>query len=261
MDAAVYADGPLRGLWSAGRSLLKASFDELLPPTCLTCDQRTTQAGCFCSQCWKEIDFTPACVCQQCSCPMPASSVPKSPTPYPIQCLQCLLKPPPFAETVAPFLYNQRIAKAILALKYGDQPPLATQFAEHMARRITATAAVPPSEIDALVAVPLHWRRLLGRKYNQSAEIARSLAARLDIPFAPKGLTRTRATQVHRRMSATRRYQNLRGAFHCAVPPGKTVALIDDVMTSGATLQTCARALRKAGVQRVVVWVVARVGI
>jgi ComF family protein len=147
-----------------------------------------------------------------------------------------------------------------LKLKHADRSDLAGLFAHWIAR----SASDVIGDADALVPVPLHRLRLLGRRYNQAAEIARRLSARTGVAYYPDALVRVRATRSQGGQSASGRRRNVVGAF--GVPPGwrrrvegRRLVLIDDVLTTGATLEGCARALKAAGAAAVDVAVIARV--
>lgn len=171
-----------------------------------------------------------------------------------------MARPRAFSRGRAACLYDETSRGPILQLKHADRTDLAPLFA----RWISRSARELLEEADALIPVPLHRSRLLGRRYNQAAEIARPLARLSGVAYLPDSLVRVRATGTQGGKSASGRKRNVSAAF--AVPParraaveGKSLLLIDDVMTTGATLEGCARALLKAGAARVDVAVVARV--
>lgn len=171
-----------------------------------------------------------------------------------------MAKPRAFARARAACLYDDASRGAILQLKHADRTDLAPMFA----RWISRSAWQLLEEADAIAPVPLHPSRLLGRRYNQAAEIARPLSRLAGAPYLPDALVRVRATQTQGGKSGSGRRRNVAAAF--AVPPGRrrqvegrAILLIDDVMTTGATLEGCARALMAAGAARVDVAVVARV--
>lgn len=177
-----------------------------------------------------------------------------------VRCADCSARPRAFTRARAACLYDETSRGPILQLKHADR----TDLAPLMARWISRSARELLDEADALAPVPLHRSRLLGRRYNQAAEIARPLSRLSGVAYLPDALGRTRATQSQGGKSAGGRRRNVAAAF--AVPPakerlvaGKTILLIDDVMTTGATLEGCARALLAAGALRVNAAVVARV--
>jgi ComF family protein len=177
------------------------------------------------------------------------------------RCAACLRAPAAFDRARAACVYDEHVRGLILGFKHGDRTDLAALFARWIAR---SAADILPT-VDAVVPVPLHRWRLLKRRYNQAAEIARPLARRAGIAYLPQALARTRATPVQGHRGAEDRRRNVEGAF--VVPPasrrrleGRRLLLIDDVLTTGATLEGCALALKAAGAASVDVAVIARVG-
>lgn len=175
------------------------------------------------------------------------------------RCSSCEDDPFPFTRGRAACLYSEASKGVILGFKHGDRldaAPMLTRWLERAAADIL-------SEADLIAPVPLHRWRLLERRYNQAAELARPLARRFDKQYLPDGLKRTEMTKSQGHASAQMRWDNVRKAF--AVSPsgaravtGKRVVLIDDVFTTGATLKACARELLKAGATQVDVAVLAR---
>ena len=176
------------------------------------------------------------------------------------RCAACLAKPRAFDAARAACLYDEVSRDPILKLKHADRLDLAPLFARWLSR----AARELIDEADAIAPVPLHRARLLRRRYNQAAEIARPLSRLCGVPYLPDALVRRRATETQGGKSGSGRRRNVAGAFEvpagrAAQVVGKRVLLIDDVMTTGATAEGCARALKAAGAVRVDVAVVARV--
>lgn len=176
------------------------------------------------------------------------------------RCAACVAQPYVFARTRAACVYDDASRLVILRLKHGDQQ----QFAPLFARWLERAAAPLLADCDAIVPVPLHRLRLLSRRFNQAAEIARPLAKAADRQFLPDALVRTVRTDSQGGKSARGRRLNVKSAF--AVPPagaravhGRRILLIDDVLTTGATAEACAKALLAAGARAVDLAVVARV--
>ncbi len=169
-------------------------------------------------------------------------------------------RPPGWDFGAAAVVYGGAGRRVVLALKHGDRLDMVRPLAAWMEKAGRAALA----ESDLIAPVPLHWRRLMRRRYNQSAELARRIARLSGKPVAVDLLRRVRATPPQERMDFAARARNQLHAFEVtprrtAMLPGRTVLLIDDVLTSGATLSACAEALRAAGAARVGVLVVARV--
>jgi ComF family protein len=167
-------------------------------------------------------------------------------------CGRCLAEPPRYDATVAALAYTFPGDVLIQALKFRGELALAPLLAEMLHQRISNN-----ENIDLVVPVPLSLQRLRSRGYNQSAEIARRLRARA--PLELFLCERSRDTAAQAELPWSERRRNVRGAFRCTrAIPGATVAVVDDVMTTGATLDEMAAALKQAGARRVVNWVVAR---
>ena len=196
-------------------------------------------------------------VCAACSLDLPASGggCPQCGdlTPQDARCGRCLKTPPSFDRVLASFRYDFPAGHLLQSLKYGGALLLAPWFAEKLA------PICAERSFDRVYATPLHPERLAERGFNQALEIARPLAHRLRLPAPGKQLIRTRATPAQARLPLDARQKNMRGAFfHEGRIDGAHVLLIDDVMTTGATMDACAHALKTAGAREVTVAVVAR---
>jgi len=192
-------------------------------------------------------------VCDRCGCPIEAGDLPPG-----WRCGDCLKVDSAFAQARALGPYRGTLAEAVRLLKYGDRPGLARA----LVGRIDLGSAPPDLwDVDIVLPVPLHGRRLRLRGYNQSAHLALALARRLGRP-APEGvLERTRPTRPQVGLKRPERAANVRGAFRVALGglvAGRRVLLVDDVITTGATITACAKALRAAKAARVTVWAAAR---
>jgi ComF family protein len=178
------------------------------------------------------------------------------PTPSGAVCGQCLAHPPPFDATLAAFAYAFPVDRLMHAFKYHGRVALAEWGAAAIrAERATRANALP----QRLIAVPLSRERQRQRGYNQAHEIARVLGRELSIPLVRGGVRRDRSAPPQAALPWSERAKNVRGAFACELDlKGLTVAAIDDVMTTGASLAELARTLKRAGATRVENWVVAR---
>ena len=183
------------------------------------------------------------------------------------ECGACQKQPPAFARTVALYRYAPPVDHFIRALKFHQQLGLARLLGEQLAQRLVTETARP----DVIMPVPLHSARLRERGYNQALEIARPVARTLNIPLDFRSLLRVRATAPQTGMTVAARRKNLRGAFALRDDPGgvvaamdfdavrnRRVALVDDVMTTGSTVQAAAQCLLAAGAEKIDIWVVAR---
>ncbi len=201
---------------------------------------------------WSRIHFLDGPVCDGCGTPFEYD--------LGARCTACLAKPRAFDAARAACLYDEVSRDPILKLKHADRLDLAPLFARWLSR----AARTLIDEADAIAPVPLHRGRLLRRRYNQAAEIARPLSGLTGVAYLPDVLVRRRATQTQGGKSGSGRRRNVAGAFEvpaarAAQVAGKRILLVDDVMTTGATAEGCARALKAAGAVRVDVAVIARV--
>jgi ComF family protein len=223
----------------------------VLPAHCLLCAQDGAGERDLCAGCARDL-VRNGCCCPRCAVPLPV--------PAPL-CGECLRSAPPFAAAFAPFVYGHPLDLLVAKLKFGSSLAAGRVLSELWLDAISAHA---PARPDLLVPVPLHASRLRERGYNQALELARPLARALRIPLAETLLARAKPTAAQTNLDAKTRRRNLRGAFRfdaasaAAAANGTHVALIDDVMTTGATLRECARVLKHAGVARVDVWALAR---
>jgi ComF family protein len=198
----------------------------------------------LCTGCREDLPHLPPAVCPQCARPTPTGQV----------CGACLKRPPAFDRVRAVFAYAHPVDVLVQQLKYGHELALAGYFADCLAQVLRA-ADLP----DIIVPMPLHPARLRDRGFNQAAEIGRGLASRLGIPMAPTAGRRVRDTPPQTGLDLKQRRRNLRRAFACGTDlAGARIALLDDVMTSGASLNELARAAKAAGASEVSAWVLAR---
>jgi ComF family protein len=248
----VAEDGDFAARWKPkAQAAWRAGLDMLFPPQALDGGPRPLAGG-FTADAWARSRFLDGPVCDGCGAPFEFDPG--------ARCAACLAKPRAFDAARAACLYDETSRDPILKLKHADRLDLAPMFARWLSR----TAAPLIEAADAIVPVPLHPFRLLRRRYNQAAEIARPLAAMTGTPYLPDALVRRRATATQGGKSGSGRRRNVAGAFEVPAARVKQVAglrilLIDDVLTTGATAEGCARALKAAGAARVDLAVVARV--
>ncbi|MEC9344683.1 MAG: ComF family protein [Pseudomonadota bacterium] len=232
----------------------RATLDLLLPPRCLSCGEAVADPGRLCGTCFAAIDFIAAPACACCGLPFTFETGPDT------LCAACAAVRPPYTRARAAARYGEPLRTALLRFKHGDRTDMAVGLALLLRR-----AGQPwLGQADMIAAVPLHRTRLLRRRYNQSAELARALSALCGVPAVPDLLLRQRRTRSQGGLSGTARRRNVQGAFsvsprHAAGLKGRHVILVDDVMTTGATVEACARTLVRAGAADVTVLTVARV--
>ena len=231
-------------------------LDLLLPPRCVLCNLPVQVHGQLCGACFAQISFITAPSCARCGVPFASANQADEDG----VCPGCRERPPVFRQARAALRYDDQARRLILPFKHADRLELAPVLASMMQRAGAALLA----RAEVLVPVPLHRRRLYERKYNQAAVLARALGREARRVVLPDALIRSRVTASLDHKTAEERVMEVEGAF--AVRPsrqacitGRTVLLIDDVMTSGATANTCAKALLAAGATAVDVLVAARV--
>jgi len=213
----------------------------ILGQDCLLCGGRS--AGVLaCDGCRADLPWLGA-ACPQCAGPAPGGE----------HCGACLARPPQFDLTTAVWQYAFPVDRLVLALKYGKRLALAEFLGGALAQRVGA------QRVDAVVPMPLAPRRLAGRGFNQALEIARWAADRAGAPLAADWVERVRDTLPQTDLPIAERAANVRGAFACGRSlAGARLAVVDDVMTTGATAEELARTLKRAGAARVENWIVAR---
>lgn len=208
---------------------------------CLLCGAPSQDAA-WCDACDASLPCLAAACCPVCALPTLEGAV----------CGHCLRQPPHFKRTVASYAYAFPLDKLVLALKYGEKLHLANDLGAKLAQRVTVLA-------DCIVAMPLHPARLRERGFNQSLQLARRIGKQLALPVLPSACRRVRNTPSQSTLPWKARSKNMRKAFICSAEvAGKHVAVVDDVMTTGATLNELALALLNAGATEVSAWVVAR---
>jgi ComF family protein len=218
----------------------------IYPPTCLLCGDAGERWLDLCGACERQLPRIGAS-CERCGAALPEGA--------PSPCGRCLRQPPPFDSCRAAFRYEEPIRHLIHGLKFGHRYALARLLGELAAAHFRTQAEMP----ELIVPVPLHPSRYRERGFNQSLEIARHLGRNLNLPLEFHALARSRATRPQAELSAKERTKNIRGAFRLERRlEARHLVILDDVVTTGATVSELARTLRKAGIERIDVWAVAR---
>lgn len=230
-------------------------LQQLLPRYCLLCDRHSLRDHDICSLCESDLPSHPENNCRQCALPLEGGCDCESV----MLCGHCLTKPPLFSHGIAGWPYQFPVAELITQFKHHQQLSYGLSLAKLMRSTLDAYYLDQPLP-DIVTAAPLHWRREWQRGYNQSQLIAKVWAKHLRLPLQPL-LKRGRHTPAQQGLNAKQRQANLKAAFHVIKPEllvGKTIALVDDVVTTMASCNEMSRCLLAAGAKDVHVWCLAR---
>ena len=235
------------------RATVGVAVDLALPQLCAACREPVAGSG-LCPTCWSKLSFIARPYCDRLGIPFPFDPGPG------VLSLEAIADPPAYQRARAAVRYEDISRTLVHALKYGDRLDLAPMMGQWMANAGRELVA----EADALVPVPLHWRRQWARRFNQSALLAEVISSHTGIPVVHTALRRVKATPRQVGLSQSERALNVQGAFRVSPTSSPSVTsrklvLVDDVLTSGATSDACARALLRAGAANVDVLVFARV--
>ncbi len=237
----------------AARGALRAALDIALPRLCAACREPVEGQG-LCPACWSKLSFISRPYCEWLGIPFVYDPGPG------ILSMEAIADPPACHRARAAVRFDEISRALVHALKYGDRldlAPMMGRWISHAGRELLA-------EADALVPVPLHWRRLWARRFNQSAMLAAAISAETGLPVAAGAIKRVKPTAQQVGLSRTERAANVQGAFRVPAEgrgavAGRRLVLVDDVLTSGATVEGRARALRRAGAASVDVLIFTRV--
>jgi ComF family protein len=251
------AEATVVSRWGRIAAPIRAAFartlDVALPTLCASCREPVDGSG-LCAACWARLTPIARPYCERLGVPFAYDPGPG------VLSIEAISDPPAYHRARAAVRFDDVARSLVHALKYGDRLDLAPTMARWMARAGREILA----DADALVPVPLHWRRLWARRFNQSAQLGKTISAESGVPIAENALKRVKATAQQVGLSQAERATNVQGAFrvpadHKAEVMGRNLVLIDDVLTSGATVDACARSLLRAGARQVDVLVFARV--
>jgi competence protein ComFC len=250
--------GRTRHGWGWLAEISGALVSVVFPSGCRICERVLTSASRvpICQECLSSFERVPMIICEVCGRPLPGLGQKEGEPPL---CPACREKTYAFDRARSFAVYADAVVRAILLLKFEQIEPLGVWFSERLAEMVNADD--DRLSADVVVPVPLHREREKERGYNQAALLSKPLAKRLRLPHKAVLLMRTRARPDKQVLSLEERWESVRGAF--ATRPGSQVdnlrvLLVDDVLTTGATLDACARALRKAGAKSVIGLTVAR---
>ncbi len=236
----------LHALPRSARTFLRGCANILFPPACLACNELVEQQGALCSECWNQMEFCTGSACDICGYPFEYQM------DHHTICGACIQQPPPYSRARAVFRYNHVSKQLVTSLKYHDKTHIVPYVAEWMVRAGQDIL----DEADYIIPVPLHRRRLWARRYNQAALLSKHVSRKTTVPVFYNALQRMRYTPPQAGLNYKQRMKNVQGAFQVEAKcrfriKNKRIILIDDVLTTGATVKACARALLKAGAQRV----------
>lgn len=233
--------------------MLSRALNLVFPPQCLSCDTLVEEHGTLCLECWQGIRFITDPLCACCGLPFEYALGKEA------LCGDCMREHPVYTRARAIFRYDDHSRKLVTRLKYADQTQLASVYGTWLAKFGKELIGVS----DVIIPVPLHYWRFVQRRYNQSALLAQSLRKQCHLPILPDGLKRIRHTKPQPGLTRKQRIDNVRGAFrvpdkYIGAIKGKNILLIDDVMTTSATITACSKALLDTGATSVNVLTLAR---
>ena len=232
--------------------IVRQSLDLLFPPQCGLCREIIADNGEICGDCWQKLNFISDPLCNQCGYPHEFDMGAEA------QCAACMANPPEFHGHRSALYYDEHSKRLVTDLKYYDKPIMVRRLAQWMSQSAPDWLM---KENVLLIPIPLHRYRLWKRKYNQSALLAKEIARQYKLEVALEGVIRIRNSPPQASLPRTKRLGNLKNTFmlHPKLEAkNRTIILVDDVMTTGATINACAKLLKKAGASRILCITLAR---
>ena len=233
---------------------MKRIIDFLLPPRCVSCGIETLTTPGLCAACWEKIHFIEHPLCDKCGRPFEIAEITHA------MCLGCFEEMPKFHRLRSVFPYDEGSKSLVLKFKHGDALHLTPLFVQWLAQAGRSLL----TQCDVIIPIPLHWRRLWMRSYNQAAILAQSLSKIYAKKYDPCVLHRRRSTPSQGTKTSQQRHDNVKGSFALRASQvknleKKNILLIDDVYASGATVLECVKILKKSGANQIDVLTLARV--
>ena len=234
---------------------LQSVIRAIYPPQCVACDALTAEENGLCSACWSDTIFISGLICDSCGTPLQGEA-----DDTPVQCDDCMTIARPWDKGRAALVYSGVGRRLVLGLKHGDRTDLVLPAARWMASKIQKLGVLDP----IIVPVPLHWVRLARRRYNQSALLAQAISGACEAAVCVDALLRPKKTKPLDGHSRDQRFAALADAIvpnpkRTDIIAGRNIILVDDVMTSGATLASATEALKQGGAANVSIVTLARV--
>lgn len=235
------------------KPILQRAVNAIYPPQCLSCREIVSEEGNMCSQCWEGATFIADPICHKCGIPFELNVAQET------WCGDCMQCSPKYNKARAVFVYDDNSQRLISKFKYSDK----TSASPYLARWMLRVGSGMLHDCDFVAPVPLHRNRLIYRRYNQAALLCKSIEQQTSKTTVVDLLKRVKNTPSQARLTTNQRKINVSGAFslnekYSDYVVGKNILLVDDVMTTGATIEACAKILLQAGADKINILTIAR---